>query len=95
MSGSPEAHAGQQAPTGAGHYAHAGGATATAHPEQLPHSLRPGPGQWTAVALMLIGFTLAVAAFVAQSIPVGVAGGVIGLVGVIMAKVFHLMEFGH
>ncbi|MHB8340788.1 MAG: hypothetical protein ACYDB7_06380 [Mycobacteriales bacterium] len=55
----------------------------------------PGPGQWAAVILMVLGFAIATFAFVAQLIWLGIVGGVIGATGVICAKVFHLMQTTH
>lgn len=77
------------------HHAHEGGATYADSQRDEPVSARPGRGPWTAVILMIVGFGLATAGFVDQSIPIGVAGGVIGLVGIILGKVFHLMETTH
>lgn len=46
---------------------------------------------WAAVILMVLGFSICTAAFILHSVPLFIAGGVVGLAGLVMAKVGHLM----
>ena len=50
---------------------------------------------WITVLVLIVSSIVIGVAFVAQSVPLGVAGAVIGLVGVIMLIVFKVMEDAH
>jgi hypothetical protein len=51
----------------------------------------PAPA-WAAVLTMIIGFTMCTVAFVwHNNIPLWIAGGVVGAVGVVLAKVYNIM----
>jgi hypothetical protein len=56
---------------------------------------RPTTGNWVAVGLMLLGFTICTVAFIAQIIWLGGIGLAIGLAGIITGKVTHLMRHTH
>jgi multisubunit Na+/H+ antiporter MnhB subunit len=51
----------------------------------------PAPA-WAAVIAMIVGFTMCTGAFVwHNNIGLWVAGGVIGAIGVVLAKVYNIM----
>lgn len=52
----------------------------------------PAPA-WTAVVLMIIGFTICTVAFIwHNNIPLWILGGVVGGVGVILGRIYHLLD---
>jgi membrane-bound ClpP family serine protease len=56
---------------------------------------RSKPTSWAAVLVMILGFVLLGFALPVQSVALGVAGGVVLLVGVVMAFAFRIMEDYH
>jgi hypothetical protein len=56
-------------------------------PHQAP------PVIWVSVVLMIVGLIIVGFGLVFKSIPIGALGIVVGLVGVILAKVKHIMSY--
>ncbi len=55
----------------------------------------PAPA-WASVIFMIVGFTMCTGAFVwHNNIALWIAGGVVGLVGVVLGRVYHVLEGGH
>lgn len=50
---------------------------------------------WIAVGLLIVACVLLAFAFVLQSIPLAVLGAVVGVAGMVLAKVFNIMEDAH
>ena len=50
---------------------------------------------WVSVLLIIVSSTILGIAFVAESMPLAVAGGVVGVAGAVMAVVFGLMDDAH
>ena len=59
----------------------------TAHQHQVT--------SWITVLVLIVASIVIGVAFVMQSVPVGIAGAVIGLVGVVMLVVFKVMDDAH
>jgi uncharacterized membrane protein YoaK (UPF0700 family) len=59
----------------------------TAHKHQVT--------SWITVLVLIVSSIVIGVAFVAQSVPLGIAGVVIGLVGVAMMVVFKVMDDAH
>ena len=59
----------------------------TAHKHQMT--------SWITVLVLIVSSIVIGVAFVMQSVPVGIAGAVIGLVGVVMLVVFKVMDDAH
>ncbi len=64
---------------------------ATSHEPANAHST----ASWISVGLLILACAVLGFAFVWRSIPLAVVGGVLGLVGLVMAKVFNIMEDAH
>ena len=63
----------------------------TAHEPASAHSL----ASWIAVSLLIAACAVLGLAFVWRSVPLAVVGAVLGVVGLVMAKVFNIMEDVH
>jgi multidrug transporter EmrE-like cation transporter len=50
---------------------------------------------WVSVLLIIVSSTILGIAFVAESMPLAVAGGVVGVAGAVMAVMFGLMDDAH
>ena len=50
---------------------------------------------WVAVLLIIVSSVILGIAFVAQSLPLAIAGGVVGLAGFVVAIAFGLMDDAH
>lgn len=50
---------------------------------------------WVAVLLIIVSSTILGIAFVAESVPLAVAGGVVGIAGAVVAVVYGLMDDAH
>lgn len=50
---------------------------------------------WVSVLLIIVSSTILGIAFVAESLPLAVAGGVVGVAGAVMAVRFGLMDDAH
>ncbi|MDP3713848.1 MAG: hypothetical protein Q8R60_15335 [Mycobacteriales bacterium] len=50
---------------------------------------------WVSVLLIIVSSTILGIAFVAESVPLAVAGGVVGVAGAVMAVVYGLMDDAH
>ena len=50
---------------------------------------------WVSVLLLIVSSAILGVAFVAESVPLAIAGGVVGLAGVVMAVSFGLMDDAH
>ena len=59
----------------------------TAHTHQLT--------SWITVVVLIVASIIIGVAFVIQSVPIGIAGTVLGLIGVIMLVVFKVMDDAH
>lgn len=59
----------------------------TAHTHQMT--------SWITVLVLIVASIVIGVAFVMQSVPVGIAGAVIGLIGVVMLVVFKVMDDAH
>ena len=59
----------------------------TAHKHQLT--------SWITVIVLIVSSIVIGVAFVMQSVPLGIVGAVIGLVGVIMLVVFKVLDDAH
>jgi hypothetical protein len=48
---------------------------------------------WAAIAFMIIGFTMCTGAFVwHNNIPLWIAGGVVGAIGLVLGRIYHVLE---
>ncbi len=48
---------------------------------------------WVAVTCMIVGFSTCTVAFIwHNNIPLWIVGGVIGLVGLVLGRVYHVMD---
>jgi hypothetical protein len=57
---------------------------------------KPPPTAWAAVILMVVGLIICTFAFIlGQNIPLWIIGGVVGAVGVVLAKLSNIMEHSH
>jgi membrane-bound ClpP family serine protease len=56
---------------------------------------RSKPTSWAAVLVLILGFVLLGFALPMQSVVIGVVGGVVLLVGVVLAFAFRIMEDFH
>ncbi|MDT7543941.1 MAG: hypothetical protein QOE99_51 [Actinomycetota bacterium] len=56
---------------------------------------RSKPTSWATVVVLILGFALLGLALPMQSLIVGILGGVVLLVGIVMAFAFRLMEDFH
>ncbi|MDT7548428.1 MAG: hypothetical protein QOE84_822 [Actinomycetota bacterium] len=56
---------------------------------------RSKPTSWATVVVLILGFVLLGFALPMQSLIVGILGGVVLLVGIVMAFAFRLMEDFH
>lgn len=50
---------------------------------------------WVSVLLIIVSSTILGIAFVAESVPLAVVGGVVGVAGAVMAVMFGLMDDAH
>lgn len=50
---------------------------------------------WVTVLLIIVSSVILGLAMIAESLPLAVAGGVVGLVGVVMAFAFGLLDDAH
>lgn len=50
---------------------------------------------WLTVLVLIVSSIVLGVAFVAQSIPLGIVGAVIGVIGVVMLVVFKVMDDAH
>jgi hypothetical protein len=56
----------------------------------------PPPASWAAVTLMIVGFLACTIAFCADNLLwLWIVGGVVGAVGIVLAKVSDIMEHVH
>jgi hypothetical protein len=65
--------------------------------DQHPHGVnKPTPGAWASVVLMIVGFILCTLGFIFDNaLALWIPGGVVGFMGVLMAKITNLMEHAH
>jgi hypothetical protein len=57
---------------------------------------KPPPTAWAAVILMVVGLIICTFAFIlSQNIPLWIVGGVVGAIGVVLAKLSNIMEHSH
>lgn len=48
---------------------------------------------WAAVGFMIVGFTMCTGAFIwHNNLPLWITGGVLGAVGVLLGRIYHVLE---
>jgi len=52
------------------------------------------PAAWTAVAIIIVGFTIGGFGMIVANVPLFVVGGIICVVGVVVGKVMQMMGMG-
>lgn len=59
----------------------------------MAYTSESSPAAWMAVGCMIVGFILCTGAFIYHNnVPLWIVGGVVGAVGLVLGRVYHVMR---
>jgi hypothetical protein len=66
-------------------------------PAEHPHGgHKPTTGAWASVILMIVGFLLCTLAFIiGNTLALWIPGGILGFIGIVLARTSNIMEQSH